>query len=1347
MNSGTSGIRVHPAVRIPAVTETVLDGQFAEMADAVLATTGFTYAQKDLQRPEGFLMAFQIALFANTSRMELTDLWHTGQRFQPDLMATDPPMLSFFNRAEGLDLLNCLKPDIRGTALMLALTEADSGLIPCHPILPACEAYVLASDGWQEDQIRILDHLVLRGRFGIQKEVTNRIREAAPAAFAAHKGWRCMMCGRHDKALAYYDQVPDLLKNDFLTSFAGLFYLFALLKSGDRDRYETGMVRIDDLPGKAKSFCAPVFPALRSVFADLLGLPLTTETGDAKKDPRDRDNLLLSFFRILVRSWTDPEEDELDPDVLRQIRDRAADAGHAWIEAEACRLLASGFLSSGGEQAGRNRQRADALHQRLGTVSITGLVPPVPSWEKTLNRLMQLSREPEADSENAADPFPGDHRLIWRLSYNRRRNSGRIAPRLQKRAKNGGWTAGRAVALKVLYDPLKAPAYMTEQDRNICGALRESRYGSRYGRRYFTRYDYKLDQDAALAGLVGHPLIFLEDNLKSPVALTSGRPGLILETGDKGLRLALSPAPDPGDRKNVLIRETPTRFKLVSFSDKHRQIAALLGQDGLFLPENARTDASRAVTALSSLVRVESDTLDAAQETARQVESHATPHVHIFPWQDGISLEIWVRPFGGYGSYFPPGKGGSHVLARQDNETVRTARNLEQETARVRQLTDACPGLGKLEPLDNLDNAYQIGDPEQALELLLALNRYRKNHPDLVLSWPKGETLNVETRVSFDRLRLRIHKDRDWFCASGHVTVGKDRLLDLKALTYGMDRATGRFIPLDHGTFIALTRAFREKLMELKSFSHAHGDGLRFSPLAGIGLTDLADQAGELNADQAWQDLRARFSDPVIPQVPSTFRARLRNYQLDGFRWLARLAHWQVGACLADDMGLGKTVQALAAVLLGAENGPGLVVAPLSVTANWVAECRRFAPTLVPKIFGPGDRRRFLDTLAPFDLVITTYGLLQGEAEKLAGVTWQAVVLDEAQAIKNRTSKRSKAAMKLNAGFRLITTGTPVENNLEELWTLFRFINPGLLGSFERFRKAFILPLQQDAGAADRLKRLIRPFILRRLKTDVLRELPAKTEITLHVEMTAAETALYESLRLNALENIGGQHPAQLPGQKSGQKSGPGVKGTGRRHLQILAELTRLRQFCCHPSLVVPGCDLPGSKLTLFLDTVADLLQNRHKILVFSQFVGLLKQVRKQLEDRGISFQYLDGATPAKTREKRINAFQGGRGDLFLISLKAGGAGLNLTAADYVIHLDPWWNPAVEDQASDRAHRIGQTRPVTVYRLVVKGTIEEKIRRLHREKRHLADTLLAGTDAAARISTDELLALLAPDSA
>jgi SNF2 family DNA or RNA helicase len=462
------------------------------------------------------------------------------------------------------------------------------------------------------------------------------------------------------------------------------------------------------------------------------------------------------------------------------------------------------------------------------------------------------------------------------------------------------------------------------------------------------------------------------------------------------------------------------------------------------------------------------------------------------------------------------------------------------------------------------------------------------------------------------------------------------------------------------------------------------------------------------------------------PVLPMTLQAELRPYQLEGFHWLSRMANWGVGACLADDMGLGKTIQTLALILENTEKGATLVVAPTSVCHNWVNECSRFAPSLKVVLHAKERNPEILKQLGPGQLLVTSYGLLHQEIEQLRTIPWQTVILDEAQVIKNANTKRSQAAHQLQGQIKLILTGTPVENRLSELWNLFRFINPGLLGSYESFSKRFVEPIEQhrDVAARQALKKIILPFMLRRLKSQVLTDLPPRIEQTVLVPFESEELAFYESLRQNALEKL-----VQTP-----------LKEKNRIH--ILAEITRLRRACCHPTLVAPEVSIPSSKLKAAEEIIEELRENRHRALIFSQFVGHLDKVKALLEEKGISYQYLDGSTSLDERQKRVAAFQNGQGDFFLISLKAGGTGLNLTAADYVIHLDPWWNPAVEDQASDRAHRLGQTRPVTIYRLIMEGSIEEKMVGLHQKKRGLADDLLDGTDLSGKLSDEELLALI-----
>jgi SNF2 family DNA or RNA helicase len=470
---------------------------------------------------------------------------------------------------------------------------------------------------------------------------------------------------------------------------------------------------------------------------------------------------------------------------------------------------------------------------------------------------------------------------------------------------------------------------------------------------------------------------------------------------------------------------------------------------------------------------------------------------------------------------------------------------------------------------------------------------------------------------------------------------------------------------------------------------------------------------------------RTRELADARPRRPRGFEAQLRDYQREGYEWMWRHAEAGLGACLADDMGLGKTVQALALLSQRAAKGPALVVCPTSVIHNWVAETKRFAPGLRPTILADtSNRAESLAASRPRDLIVCSYGLLVSEAEVLSGVEFATVVFDEAHALKNELTKRAKAARGIAAGCRLGLTGTPVENRVSELWSLFHVLVPGLLGTRARFDERFAKPIARgDRDAAAQLRALLRHFILRRTKAQVLDELPPRTEVTLEIEPTAKARAYYEALRRRALESVEGGDPRS-------------------KRFRILAEITRLRQAAVDPRLLDERGAPAGAKIDALVEHVLALREEGHRALVFTQFLTSMALLRAAFVAAGIEFLELDGATPAAERARRVDAFQAGESDVFILSLRAGGIGMNLTGADYVLHLDPWWNPAVEDQATDRAHRIGQSRPVTVYRLISKGTIEEKILALHADKRYLADDLLSGLEGTGALDLDELVGLL-----
>ncbi len=775
------------------------------------------------------------------------------------------------------------------------------------------------------------------------------------------------------------------------------------------------------------------------------------------------------------------------------------------------------------------------------------------------------------------------------------------------------------------------------------------------------------------------------------------------------------------------VAETPQRLRVIQFDAGHREIARILGPEGLAVPRAGEQALLDSLTGLAPLLTVHSD-IGGGDSQAESIEADLRPHLHLSPIDEGLRLELFIHPFGEVGPQLRPAEGRATLFSERDGRPLRCTRDLTAEHARALAVVAACPALSQAPETmsdwgDAADWTWDLPDPAEALA---ALEQLHALGDQVQLDWPQGRRIALSEEVGLSRLQVKVRQKNDWFDVAGGLQLDDGRVLAMRELIERAAAAQGRYVRLGEGDFLVLSGALRRRLQGLAGLI----DDGRFHPLAAPAVHELIDGM-QVEASQEWLGLLERLTqiEAFEPELPSTLQAELRDYQLEGFRWLARLAHWGAGACLADDMGLGKTLQALALILARAPDGPTLVLAPTSVCGNWLDEAQRFAPTLRPLRFGDGERAAMLEKAGPFDLIVCSYGLLQSERERLSQVEWQTIVADEAQAFKNAMTKRSQAIMALKGGFRMITTGTPIENHLGELWNLFRFINPGLLGSLQRFNQRFATPIEQDKdqGARQRLRQLIKPFILRRLKTDVLAELPPRTEIDLQLELSAGEMALYEALRREAMERL----------DSEGSKAAPGHK-----RLLLLAEIMRLRRVCCHPRLALPDSDLPSAKLEAFAEIVDELLDNRHKALVFSQFVDHLSLIREHLDRHQIRYQYLDGSTPEPQRRAAVNAFQAGDGELFLISLRAGGAGLNLTAADYVIHMDPWWNPAVEDQASDRAHRIGQERPVTVYRLVAKDTIEERILKLHASKRDLADGLLSGADDGGKLSYEQMLSLV-----
>ncbi len=548
-----------------------------------------------------------------------------------------------------------------------------------------------------------------------------------------------------------------------------------------------------------------------------------------------------------------------------------------------------------------------------------------------------------------------------------------------------------------------------------------------------------------------------------------------------------------------------------------------------------------------------------------------------------------------------------------------------------------------------------------------------------------------------------------------------------------------RYLAVPAERLQAILRVVRE-LYEVEGT----GEGcLRIPELVPSYLDELDAALGEAELELRGQvDLRGRRAglsrDAELPRVPAPaeLRATLRPYQQEGLDWLQNLRAHGAGGILADDMGLGKTLQTIAHIAAEKAAGrlrqPVLVVAPTSLVGNWKRELARFAPHLqVLVLHGPKRHEKF-HRIDEVDVVVSTYPLVLRDMQVFARHRFQLQILDEAHTVKNVRSQIHQAVKAIDAELRLCITGTPIENNLEELWALFDFLMPGLLGSAERFRGAFRVPIERmgDEGRLEALRRRVAPFILRRMKDTVAKDLPAKTEIVRSVDLSGGQRDLYESIRLAA-------HAAVRKVVKK--------KGIAASTIDILSALMKLRQVCCDPRLVpVPSARMveESAKYEALMEMLEEMLPRGRRVLVFSQFTSMLRLISEGLRQRDVRHVSLTGATP--DRQAVVDAFQQGRAEVFLISLKAGGAGLNLTRADTVVHYDPWWNPAAQAQATDRAYRIGQTRPVFVYNLIVAGSVEERMMGLQRRKQNLANSILCAGDPSLELTEDDVDDLFAP---
>lgn len=928
-----------------------------------------------------------------------------------------------------------------------------------------------------------------------------------------------------------------------------------------------------------------------------------------------------------------------------------------------------------------------------------------PVWAMRLEEIINESGDKETGANAGADNR--EERLIYLIEYSR------LIPIQQKRLKSGSWSTGKRLSVNQLR-ALDA-SYLDETDNNLI--------------RNLTTWSYDIYIDDYIRFLVGCNHVYTGSQYDLlPVSIHEDKPFLIIDKAKDGSFSVSTNVEKVGSVSSSFIvkKNSDTDYSVYHPSSLEKKVySQILGQNRY--PAEAEPLLLKLISAVGGRMEIHSNMVVELDDLER-VDGSTVLTLRCIPDRyDVYNVSVSVHSIGSLA--FVPGKGNITTIADKDGQKVQVVRNIKAERKHLKSL---CEKLADLDVIDSDTdfNPTSITDTLRiGLEPFLELLDWVRNNPDTAeMEWPEGAKVKYHPSIGAKSATIGFKQQNGWFEVEGDIEIDEGEVLSLKQLLELMHSSgRGRYIKVGECEYITLSTELSRILKRLDTVTTDRRNRLGMSTAAAALIGDvLDDTTATVHHNKALDTLRERIkqSQKEEPQVPDSLQATLRDYQLEGYEWMWRVTSWGAGACLADDMGLGKTLQTIALLLDREADGPSLVVAPASVVPNWRNELARFAPLLNVTILNQAENRiEAVKEAKSGDVVVATYAMLNIEQEHLASKDWNVVCLDEAHTIKNPNTKMSRAAMSLGAHRKVILTGTPIQNHLSELWNLFQFINPGLLGSAEQFSRKYIEPIEgkHNKERQNQLRRLISPFLLRRTKGEVIEELPEKDEITVPVELSQDEMTMYEVRRRQAEDAVMRDKSLKV---------------------STLAEITKLRQMACSCSLVDKKWRRPSSKVLAFIDLAESLNDSGNRALVFSQFTSFFEEVRRAMDKAKLPYLYLDGSTPMSQREKLVRDFQTGRCPFFLISLKAGGLGLNLTGANYVIHLDPWWNPAIEQQATDRAYRIGQKQDVTVYHLISQHTIEEKILRLHKTKRDLADSLLEGTDMSHALTQEELLELL-----
>lgn len=878
---------------------------------------------------------------------------------------------------------------------------------------------------------------------------------------------------------------------------------------------------------------------------------------------------------------------------------------------------------------------------------------------------------------------------------------------------DGTWAAGSLISEKMLMSGVLES--MDEKDSKV--AMRMST-----GKESVT--------EILVSGMDGTGRLFTGspyNKVKVPAKIKHEPP--YLDIHGKGCEITISSNVQTDEKgmvkKHTVCQDKDESYSLISVNAIQRDVLQRVLQQQVF-PASAAMALREMADKIKGILEIRHNILD--KISTPTMSGNGTLSVRLIPENNEYTFKILAAPLEKGAERLPPAEGSEVIYDEVDGQMVCIKRDLDQEQANLEYLTEFLEQTICAE-----FTTYNEGSVSTAENLLKLLVMAYENPNRVFCEWPEGQRLKFKGDIQGGDISVTVKTGIDWFEVEGEVNVSKKMLKPKEVLEMYKKSEYEGFIKIGEDEYMRMSDTIRKHLQALENMPVSTHTNLvskyQVGPLA------AALEGIRTNGDKGYETFLRQMREAYAsdPQLPVGLLATLRPYQLEGYKWMKKMDAWGAGVCLADDMGLGKTLQALSFILSKAKEGASLVVAPKSVIPNWIAEAKRFTPILnMYNLNKGGDHKRYIKNAKEFDVIVCTYGKLNSLRSELTEREWNVICLDEAHLIKNRETNMSRTAMQLKAKSRLALTGTPLQNHLGELWNLFQFINPGSLGPYRAFHAKYIAP-KADPEYREVLKEHTAPFILRRTKEEVLDDLPEKMQQVRYVELTPHEEEAYESMR-SLIE-------LKFKKEKTKEEKAE-MKNI---HIHFLAELTKLRLAACSMQLIDSRWGETSSKITELLKILEALMRNpENQIIVFSQFTSYFDIIKVHLKRMGWDWLYLDGSTPMGKRQDQVMRFQNGECQLFLCSLKAGGLGINLTAANYVILLDPWWNPAIENQAMDRAHRIGQQRCVSVIRLISEHTIEEKVLRLHEQKKELYDDILDGTNQTYKLTYEDMLDMVSP---